>query len=136
MDYSDGLQASVRNNKPVAVVIGRGNQGWETLSQDGKLDLETRQLLMANYVCVYVDVSKDQGLANAFAIDGPGIVISSTGGRLQAFRHEGKLANDNLVAYLKKFSDPEREVTTTEGSRPRASYYPQGPVQTAPVCRT
>jgi hypothetical protein len=138
MKYNDGLIASVEANKPVAVFIGQGKQGWEQLSREGKLDQETQKYLKANYVCVYLDAEEDARLASAFAIEGTGLVISDAGGRKQAFRHEGNLANDQLVGYLKKYSDPEREARFTESTqvRERPSYY-YPPVQSAaPVCRT
>jgi hypothetical protein len=82
-----------------------------------------------------VDVSKEGDLAAAFEIQERGLIISSAGGRLQAFRHQGGLANEDIDGYLGRFAEPDREVKHTEDTR--RSYY-QAPVQqqAPPVCRT
>lgn len=114
-------------NKPLAVFIGSGEEGWRKLSQEGALGKEITQLLTTNYVCVYIDTSGEAGesLAAAFQISkGPGLVISNRMGELQAFRHEGDLPNQNLEYYLSYYSDPDRVVRSTEtNARNRVSYY-------------
>lgn len=135
-DYGVGMRRSERENKPMAVFIGRGNKGWEKLSQEGQLTKGIYSRLSSDFVCVYIDASKDEELAAAFEIQGPGLVISSAGGKLQAFRHQGDLANEDIEEYLGRFADRQRVVKHTEDTR--RSFYtapPQQPVA-PPVCRT
>jgi hypothetical protein len=138
MDYQDGLRRSERENKPVAVFIGSGKKGWEKLSQEGKFSTPIHDRLASDYVCVYIDAKQQEFLASAFEIDGTGLVISSAGGKLQAFRHEGDLTNDDLERYLARFADPERPVRQTVDTRQaqQRSYYDAPVQQAAPVCRT
>jgi hypothetical protein len=127
--YGDALRRSEQENKPVAVFIGTGKKGWEKISENGKFNRSIEKQLTKGYVCVYVDAKEESKLASAFEMDGPGLVISSAGGRLQAFRHEGHLANDDLENHLARFADPERVVRQTEDTAaPRMSYY-QAPPQ-------
>jgi hypothetical protein len=126
-DYAIARQQGHKNSKPLAVFVGAGKAGWEQVSQEGELGREVRRLLAESYVCVYLDTEKKSGQALAEALeiaDGPGIVISNSGGNLQAFRHEGDLSNDTLATYLRRYADPDRVVRFTE-SNPgrRVSYY-------------
>lgn len=134
-DYSVGMRRSEREHKPIAVFIGNGAKGWQKVSQEGKFSKSIHECLSRDYVCVYIDAEKQESLAQAFEMDGPGLIISSAGGRLQAFRHQGELANEDLESYLGHYSDPERVVRRTEDTR--RSYY-EAPQQPAapPVCRT
>ena len=133
-NYSLARMQSLSVNKPVAVLIGSGERGWEGISQEGKLDPDVRKLLSAEYVCVYVDMTRDAGkeLAGAFEVtEGPGLVVSNRQGTLQAFRHEGSLSNEDLERHLRRFADPNVVVQNTETATP-ARYYQQ-PAQQAPV---
>jgi hypothetical protein len=135
-DYPEGMRLSERERKPIAVFIGSGKKGWERVSQEGKFSPRIHEQLAADYICVYVDAREHETLAAAFEIDGTGLVISSAGGKLQAFRHEGELANEDLERYLASYSDPEREVRQTVDTRRARSYYQQPVEYAAPVCRT
>jgi hypothetical protein len=134
-DYGVGMRRSERENKPIAVFIGSGKKGWENLSQEGKLSKSVQAKLSSDYVCVYIDAKEQEELAAAFEVHGTGLIISSAGGRLQAFRHEGELADEDLEYYLGTYSDRERVVKHTVDTR--RSYY-AAPVQPTapPVCRT
>ena len=50
--------------------------------------------------------------------DDRGIVISSSSGKLQAFRHEGELRNEDLARYLRRFSAPNLVILHTETNPP------------------
>jgi hypothetical protein len=134
-DYGLARKQGVSENKPLAVFVGSGKKGWEQVSQEGALGKNVKQVLAENYVCVYLDTDQQAGrkLAGAFEFsEGPGLVLSSRKGALQAFRHEGELSNRELARYLTRFSDPEQVVRHTE-TVPQAppqyiSYY-QAPVQ-------
>src|SRR5690242_7708497 len=76
-----------QGGKPLAVFIASGDAGWNQLLADGRLSKETKRILAAEYVCLYVDVSAADGkqLAAAFAVtSGLGLVISDSRGDLQA----------------------------------------------------
>src|SRR5262249_60350377 len=68
-DYAAARQVGRMVQKPLAVVVGSGQEGWERLSQDGKLGKEVNRLLAANYVCVYVDSSAPSAKALADALE-------------------------------------------------------------------
>src|SRR5262249_12311601 len=99
-EYGEARQTGRQQEKPLAVFIGSGETGWEQVSREGKLAKDVKQLLAANYVCLYVNTDDKNGkrLASAFEFgEGPGIVISNRTGRVQAFRHQGDLDNQTLA---------------------------------------
>src|SRR5262249_46628884 len=100
-DYPSARQQGKSERKPLAVFVGSGREGYQGVARDGKLTREVRQLLSRNYVCVYVDTGKEanQRWARAFRMEN-GIVLSDRTGDLQAFRHEGSLASEDLKRYL------------------------------------
>ncbi len=115
-EYRVARQQAAHDQKPLVVLLGSGPLGWHKVGQGG-LSLKVQKLLLEKYNCVYVDTSTKSGqrLKTDFEMPGGlGLVISDKTGKLQAFRHEGKLSNATLMAYLRKFSDPTRVVTETE----------------------
>lgn len=120
-DYAAALTLGNQDGKPLAVFIGSGESGWEKLSRDGKIGKDTRALLGAQYVCLYIDTGRDAGnqLARAFNVaDGVGLVISNRAGDKQAFHHRGDLKEATLEYYLKRFADPNFVIRTTETNPP------------------
>lgn len=116
-NYTEARKLGEKEQKPIAVFIGTGEAGWQKLCSEGKIGSEAEQLLKQKYVCLYVNTATKHGqqLATAFEMaDNLGIVISDATGRLQAFRHEGDLVRGDLVRYLNRYSDPTRQVRTTE----------------------
>jgi hypothetical protein len=66
---------------------------------------------------VYVNTNQEAGRELATALEMPhymGIVISDATGHYQAFRHEGDLRSQDLNRYLRRYSDPQHLVTSTE----------------------
>jgi hypothetical protein len=126
--YGSARQEGGKEGKPLAVVFGSGQQGFDGLSQQGKLSPQTRQLLAEQYIPVYVDAATPAGkeLASAFSISrGTGLVISDRSGEVQAFYHDGRLTDDTLAQYLKRYASGNHVVRTTEGTTTqRVSYYP------------
>ena len=127
-DYSAALQKGKETGKPLAVFLGKGANGWQSVSKEGNIDAKATEVLADKYVCLYVDVSDESGkkVAEAFNLhDSTGLVISSPGGALQAYRHEGGLQSTELTQKLAHYSDPKQVVTTTEGGAiERTSLYP------------
>ena len=115
--YDQAKEHGRKEKKPVAVFFGSGNEGWHRVSRAGELDADVNRILAEDYICLYVNTDDldARELAAAFDIaDGPGIVISSRSGQLQAFRHEGNLENEDLASYLRRSADPRRAVQFTE----------------------
>jgi hypothetical protein len=127
-DYATALQRGKETGKPLAVFLGKGANGWQSVTKEGKIDAKTTELLSQKYVCLYVDLSDEAGkhLADSFELHStPGLVISSPGGAVQAYRHEGELQPSDLQQNLVRYSDPTRPVVTTEGAPvQRTSLYP------------
>ncbi len=127
-DYFAARKQCTTANKPVAVVYGSGKAGWNQLGQ-GKLTPQVNEILQTKFIPVYVDTKTPDGatLAKNFGINkGVGIVVSDGKGKLQAFWHNGRLSNQQIAYYLKKHSNPTRNVTRTEQvtiSNSRTSYY-------------
>jgi thioredoxin 1 len=103
-------------HKPLAVFIGSGKEGWSKVAREGDLDQQVSRLLAQHYVCVYVDKQTDAGkeLADAFEVVATGLVISDRSGGVEAFHHSGALSRTDLAKALEKYSDPDRQVKTTE----------------------
>lgn len=116
-DYAAAHRQAAERGKPLVVVIASGPVGWQKLSREGKFDATIEQLFGENYQCCYLDSSTEAGrrLAAAFEMSsGLGIVISDRTGQVQAFWHEGDLANADLARYLRRYADPTRPVSVTE----------------------
>ena len=127
-DYATALQRGKETGKPLAVFMGKGANGWQSMAKEGKIDSKSAEVLADKYVCLYVDMSDEAGkqLAESFELHAStGLVISGPGGALQAFRQEGEMPQADLQQKLERFSDPNRVVTTTEGvPLQRVSFYP------------
>jgi len=118
-DYSKAYWQCQKAEKPLAVFVGSGTNGWNRLSQDGLLSLEIQELLSKNYVCLYVDTTREacQELATVFEMPNRlGLVISDSKGQVQAFRHEGNLRTPDLLRCLRRYGDPQRIVALTESN--------------------
>jgi hypothetical protein len=136
-DYNTARRLGREGGKPLAVFIGSGKAGWNQLVSEGKLSRESSRILSAGYVCLYVDLTAAEGsqLAEKLGIpDSPSLVLTDVTGKLQAYRHEGDLADDELAQRLQKYADPERLVQATEDDAAvRMSYYSADQVQQAPA---
>lgn len=142
-DYGLAWKQGQREGKPLAVVLGSGQAGWNQLSQDGELNKEAVRMLRDNYVCVYLNTKEeaDRELAASLKLNGgSGIVISDRTVEHQAFRHQGGMPAAELKQVLQKYADPDHVVRATEtltqaqaapASHYRQSYYP--PANAAPV---
>jgi hypothetical protein len=126
-DYDAARKLGREERKPLAIFVGAGRAGWDLVSEEGKLAKEAKRILAASYVCVYIDRKYSAGkqLAGAFEIsEGVGLIISDCTGQIQAFWHDGDLADDDLVRYLRRYADPDRVIHSTETNpAPHVSYY-------------
>jgi len=138
-DYSQACGQCQKAEKPLAVFVGSGSKGWNRLSRDGQLSVEIKEFLSKNYVCLYLDTTREAGQELATAFEMPnrlGVVISDSKGQVQAFRHEGDLRAPDLMRYLRRYADPQRIVASTESNPtneapPRISRYAE-PAYVAP----
>src|SRR5258708_38917957 len=76
-DYATALQKGKETGKPLAVILGKGANGWQSISKDGKLDSQTTDVLAQKYVCLYVNISEESGkqVADSFKLkDTAGLV--------------------------------------------------------------
>jgi hypothetical protein len=139
-DYTSARKQAIAEKKPLAVFLAPGKGAWDKIGRDG-VSADANSVLGSQYVCVHVDTSTSPGkvLAEAFEIpSGLGIVISDRTGDIQAFRHEGDLANQDLVRYLERYSDPTRVALVTESNpgheRGGAISYQQGYCSSCSSC--
>jgi hypothetical protein len=112
-DYAQALKRGTSENKPIAVFLGTGDQGFTQTVSSGSLSSEVSDILSTQYICVYIDTTTPQGkrMADAFSMpSGRGIVLSDRSGVYQMFSREGALSNQEMVRQLQ-----------TNGSR--TSYY-------------
>jgi hypothetical protein len=106
-DYRTARTIALKEGKPVAVLIGSGDDGWKRLSGTGGWSPASLNALATGYVALYVDASSDQGreLAKSFDVGSEGgLVISDRSGENQAFHHSGALHSQSLADCLAKHS--------------------------------
>jgi len=131
-DYDLALQRARAGNKPVAVFIGTGKDGWKAICEEGDLGQEVRRLLAEHYVCLYVDASQagQKELVQSFAVgQSPLLVLSTRDRAYQAYRHSGALGNASLAQALRRHA-------TEEAASPQVSAPAANVVYYEAPCRT
>lgn len=140
-DYDQAKELSRRDAKPLAVVVGRGDNGWRQLAI-GEFSDEVLTRFRTDYVCLYVDAANGGAkLAGQLkAADGPALILGDRKAEVLAFRHVGKLDNAGLEKVLAYYADPARGTPATTVStgtpavaptpapvymQPTPVYYPQ-----------
>jgi hypothetical protein len=113
-DYAQAMSRSSAEGKPMAVFIGNGADRVAKMLSDGTISADAARVLNASYVCVYLDANTESGkdLAGRFEIT-EGLVISSKGGNLQAYRHAGAIKGKDLTDSLGKYADSATPVSTS-----------------------
>ena len=129
-DYNVAKKRGATEQKPLAVFVGAGQGGYHQLAQEGQLNGSVKKILSDHYVCVYLDTTSQsqQGLIGALAVTkGKGLVLSDRTGNVQAFHHDGQIAEADLARQLQHFAGPDVEIRTTiTNTTQRLSYYPAG----------
>jgi hypothetical protein len=140
--YSGARQVGRQQKKPLAVFIGAGRDGWRKVCRGQTLPAVVRDLLTANYVCLYIDTQTEPGkrLAEEFEmVAGPGLVLSSPDGEDQVFRHAGPLSATHLQQSLRKHSGQQavsHSYVVSRASTPvRAARTSAAPTYAAPAYR-
>jgi hypothetical protein len=132
-DYATAMTAAVAQQKPMAVFIGQGEDGFKKVA-GGQLPAEAGQVLSSQYVSLYVntDTAAGKALAGEFEMSA-GLVISTRGGAKQALRLPGTVNGTDLTGVLTTLGST---TTVTTGTVVPASYtVPSAPLATygAPV---
>jgi hypothetical protein len=118
-DYGQALRLGQEQNRPLAVFLAPGEDGWRKLARDGKVGDQALAELASGYVCLRLDTDTEYGKKWAKAFEMPGglgLVLSDRSGNTQTFRHEGSLDAAALASALETHSG---KVVAT-----RPSYYP------------
>jgi hypothetical protein len=106
-DYGQAQRQGKKLEKPLAVFLAPGKNGWKKLVRDGKFSEEALKELADGYVCVHVDTDTETGKkwAGEFEMrSGLGLVLSDRCGEIQSFRNEGSLAAGELARSLERHS--------------------------------
>ena len=129
-DYDAARRTAAATNKPLAVFIASGSDGWTNLCKEGELKPEVRRLLTQHYVCLYVDATApaERELARSFeASSAPLLVLSDHSRAYQAYRHAGVLTNSSLAQLLQRYSSSEAFAAQQEQAVVRPVVYESVP---------
>jgi len=113
-DYAQAMSRATEERKPMAVFIGHGAETFKRMLTDGTISQDAAKVLNSSYVCLYLDTDTATGkdLAGRFDMK-EGVVISSPGGSLQAYRYAGTVPATTLnsqVAYYASAGQPKTTV--------------------------
>ena len=88
-------------------MIGSGKTDWANLAKPAEQDDTINQTLRDSYVCVFVDTDTTEGqkLAQSFDMSGPGVVISTRSGEIQAYRKAGQVPAGELAKELTNYTN-------------------------------
>jgi hypothetical protein len=129
-DYAQALKFAGEANKPLAVFIGTGPEGYKAILGDAT---QAQQILADKYICLYIDATQpaNQATAASFRATGPTLILSDKTRAYQAYRASGLIPAEQLGSVLNQYADYQ---VPASGDMTRSSYYqPQGaPVGTAP----
>jgi len=122
-DYAQALTRASEARKPMAVFIGHGADAHMKMLAEGKISLEAAKLLHDSYVCMYLDADSANGkeMAGRFEIS-DGLIISSPGGSLQAYRHNGAVTGSDLTKQLTQYASAGQPTTTVNAGAPVLRY--------------
>lgn len=116
-NYRAAHEIGISKQKPLAMFVASGKEGWKKILADGAFDTKVQHILAENYVAVFIDrdTTEGQKTVAAFGLSNqPALIISNRAGDLQAFRHEGTLTETDLTVCLNRYSSASYVVTTTE----------------------
>lgn len=135
-NYRIAKADGISKQKPLAMFVASGKEGWKKLLSEGSFNAEIKRLLAENYVVAFIDREDSYGkkIADMFGVEGgTALIISSRDGELQAFRHDGIISETDLTVCLNRYSAANHVVVTTESlniavSGVSASNYAPAPV--------
>src|SRR5262245_59309226 len=106
-DYTQAQRQGKKLDRPLAVFLAPGKDGWRKLVKDGQPTAEALKELADSYVCVHIDTTTEAGKKWAGELDtssGLGLVLSDRSGVYQAHRNEGALGAADLARSLEEHS--------------------------------
>ncbi len=121
-NYQMARTISADQKKPLVVIVGKGESGWDQVIQDGKLDMNLMQKMARSYVYLYIDSTSEQGAKLAKGLDvhqSNGLIITNRSGDLQAFYHDGQIKQSQMENLLDKYQDIAQVITTTDTLQPK-----------------
>jgi hypothetical protein len=106
-DYREARELVSREHKPLVVIIGSGKTDWANLAKPAEQDESINPTLRSKYVCLFVDTDTTDGqrLAKSFEMTGPGMVISTRTGEVEAYRKAGEVPAGELAKELVNNAD-------------------------------
>src|SRR5579872_1743167 len=112
-DYSQAMTRASDESKPIAVFIGHGTDTFKRMITDGTISADASKVLTKSYVCLYLDTDTASGkdLAGRFDMK-EGVVISSPGGSVQAYRYAGAVPAATLTKELTHYASAGQPATT------------------------
>jgi hypothetical protein len=112
-DYTQAMTRALEQKKPMAVFIGKSSDAIKQMTTDGVISADAAKVLTSSYVCVYVDTTTEAGnaLAGRFEMK-EGLVISSPGGNVQAYRYTGTVPAATLTRELTTYATAGEPITT------------------------
>ena len=112
-DYSLALSRASAEKKPMAVFIGHGSDTIKRMTAEGVIAADAAKVLTSSYVCLYLDADTSAGkdLASRFEMT-EGLVISSPGGNVQAYRYVGTVPTATLTRELSHYASAGEPTTT------------------------
>lgn len=112
-DYAQAIVRASEEQKPVAVFIGHGADTVKRMIAEGAISANAAKVLAASYVCLYLDADTPKGkdLASRFEMT-EGLVISSPGGSVQAYRYVGAVPATTLTEELTHYAAAGQPTTT------------------------
>ena len=112
-DYAQAMTRATEDRKPMAVFIGHGADTLKRMVTDGAISADAAKLLTASYVCLYLNTDTPTGkeLASRFEMN-EGLVISSPGGSVQAYRYVGSVPGTTLTQELTHYATAGQPSTT------------------------
>ncbi len=125
-NYVQAKELGARLQKPLAVFVGSGAEGWKQVVREGNLNATVRQELRERFVPVYVNAESETGkqLVEAFELASKrGLIVSDRTGGLMAFHQDGIMELADLTKQLSRLGNPEHVVSVTETNDPSAPIY-------------
>jgi thioredoxin-related protein len=127
-DYTAAWRKGRSEQKPMAILCGKGEKGWNALSSEGTIDPEALRLLREKYVPLYLDVDTVDGkkMADTLKVKAaPALVLLDRSGENLALRYAGTLDPGDLRRCLLKYADPNRIARQTDTDpNLEVRYYP------------
>jgi hypothetical protein len=104
-NYPQALSLAASEHKPLAVFLGQNTSQIKEILANGTIPAEAVKLLRDSYVCVALDSTSGAGkdLADRVKMT-EGLIISNSGGSIQALRASGTLTGTDFTRQLDQYT--------------------------------